>query len=163
VFILVKNLQTIWYLTNEWQFKNEAIVWTTSVSCGFHLQCLTIQVTRGIQTLQSGKGGGVEKNASCSPTKFLNCSKHPLNSLSSFCCSLLVQNVVLQHLDASFTGSKPLSVFRNQCDPLFRVRLRFLCFFKDGLPTNVKKTVEREILNVWVYKIQEIIGIVYMN
>jgi hypothetical protein len=108
-------------------------------------------------------GGGGEINASCSPTKLLHCSKHPFNSLSSFCRSLLVQNFVLQHPDASFAVSKPLSSFRNQCDPLLRARLRFLCFLKGGWHTNIKKAVEREILIVRVYKLEEIIGIAYMN
>ena len=34
-------------------------------------------------------------------------SKHPRNSLSSYCSSLLVQISVLKHLDASFNHSKP--------------------------------------------------------
>jgi hypothetical protein len=53
MFTLVINLQTVRYLTNERQFKNETIVRTASESCGAHLQCLTIQVTQGIQALES--------------------------------------------------------------------------------------------------------------
>jgi hypothetical protein len=52
------------------------------------------EVKRGTKASESRR----DKYILLSYKKVLHCSKNPLNSLSSFCCSLLVRNFVLQHL-----------------------------------------------------------------
>ena len=58
----------------------------------------------------------------------LAASRHPRNSLSSCCCSLLIPVNVLELSDASFSESKPLSKLQNHHDPLLMLWLRFLSF-----------------------------------
>jgi hypothetical protein len=54
---------------------------------------------------------------------------------------LRVQISVLKHLDEDCNESKPLSQLHNCPDPLLRLRLRFLGFFKGALLLGFKKSL----------------------
>ena len=62
--------------------------------------------TRNSSTLVGG-----ETNESCSPTKFLHCSKHPLNSLSSFAASCSFKTLSLNSMVQVSLGPSPSVLF----------------------------------------------------
>ena len=93
----------------------------------------------------------------------LTASQHPHNFLSIWCCSLVVPFIFLEHSDAIFSHSKPLSQLPNRRGPLFRLRLRFLNFFKGAVPPNFHSVVERQLLVVGVQRLEDIFSIVSIN
>jgi len=156
MFTLVINLQTVWYLTNERQFNIEAIF----SNCE-SLWCSSAMSNNTGNTRNSSTGFGGTYLALLQ--NFLIVASVLLIPCIVFAapCSFetLSFNAVMQ---VSLSPSP--SVHFEQCDPLLSVRLSFLCFSMGDLHKNVKKTVEREILIVWVYELEEIISIViYMN
>ena len=90
----------------------------------------------------------------------LTTSKHPHNSLSSCCCSLLVPYIVLEHPGASF---KSVQATQPNSKPSWRFKLRFLSFFKGVLFQKFKSVVERELLVMGVQRLEDIFSIVSTN
>jgi hypothetical protein len=75
-------------------------------------------------------------------------NKHPHNSLSNCCHSLVIQINIQNHVDVSLNGCKHLKQLQNCRTSL--LRLRFLSFFKVALLPNFNKIVkcEHEIIGV---------------
>jgi len=72
-------------------------------------------------------------------------------------------NRCLQAPEASFSDSNPLSEPRNRHGPVFRLRLRFLSFFKCALLSNINRVVEREFLFMGTEQLEDIFSILRMN
>lgn len=89
-------------------------------------------------------------------------SKHP-NPLSSFCCSMPFGVTVLQHLDASFNDSEPLSQLLKRHGRVLRLWHRLLRFLKRVLFQNFNKIVQCELLIVGVRQVEDIFNIVRTN
>lgn len=90
-------------------------------------------------------------------------SKHPHNSLSSFCCSMLLPIDAPKQLDTSLNKPTPLSQIQNQHTTLLRLRLRLHSLFAGDLLPKFNRMVERGLLITEVQQIEDIFSIVGKN
>jgi hypothetical protein len=116
----------LYSLTYEWQLKGKTLPFELQACrLDHHLQSPTIQVTmnespkddlnKSITEVWGDKDLLFSFRISSQPA-----SSHPHTSLSIWCCSLLVQIIVLRHSDASCSQSKLLGQLPNRRGPLLR-------------------------------------------